>query len=142
MLVKASRTDVLQLAKPMIDIALRAPAPVIARVRPGRPLIVLAILLAFLAIEASRTPVLAAKCAPASEIAASRTRWAAVRKQFDNATDHDLKCRVFAASFYESVMTRQMAVACARDANRDPDISALDSEIDAFNNLLAAKCGS
>jgi hypothetical protein len=74
--------------------------------------------------------------------AASRTRWAGVRKQFVNTTEHAMACRVFAASFYESVLTRHAAVACARDAGRDPDISALDSEINAFNDLLAAKCGS
>ena len=101
-----------------------------------------AISLACLAIEASTMPAIASKCASPSEIAASRTRWAGVRKQFVNATDHEMACRVFAASFYESVMTRQAAVTCARDAERDPDISALDSEINTFNDLLVAKCGS
>ena len=47
-----------------------------------------------------------------------------------------------AASFYESVATRQAAMTCARNADVDPDIGALDSEINAFNNLLSAKCGS
>ena len=126
----------------MIDIALRSPSPVLARVRPGGLVIAFSILLAFLAIEARTMPALASECTSASEITALRTRWAGVRKQFVNATDDNMRCRVFAASFYESVMTRQRAVTCARDANRDADISALDSEIDSFNNLLAAKCGS
>jgi hypothetical protein len=97
---------------------------------------------ACLALQAWTMPALALQCASPPEIAASRTRWAGVRKQFVNTTDHAMACRVFAASFYESVLTRHAAVACARDAERDPDISALDSEINAFNDLLAAKCGS
>ena len=78
-------------------------------------------------------PAVAWQCASPSEIAASRTRWAGVRKHFVNTTDHETACRVFAASFYELVITRYAAVACARDAERDPDVSALDSEINAFN---------
>jgi hypothetical protein len=101
-----------------------------------------AILLACLAVGASKMPAVAWQCASPGEIAASRTRWAGVPKQFVNTTDHEKACRVFAASFYESVMTRYAAVACARDAERDPDVSALDPEINAFNDLLAAKCGS
>jgi hypothetical protein len=101
-----------------------------------------AISLACLAAGASTMPALASQCASPSEIAASRTRWAGVRNQLVNTADHEMACRVFAASFYESVVTRYATVACARGAERDPDISALDSEINAFNDLLAAKCGS
>jgi hypothetical protein len=95
-----------------------------------------------LAINVSTIPALASQCALPKEIGASLTRWAAIRRQFVNATDHQMACRVFAASFYESVATRQSAANCVHDADRNPDISSIDSEIDAFNNLLAAKCGS
>ena len=47
-------------------------------------------------------------------------------------------CREYAASFYRIVLTHQSAVACG--VGRKSDLSALDSEIDALNNLLAAKC--
>ena len=105
-------------------------------------MITFAIFLAFLAVEVSTRSVIASQCASPSDISASRTRWAAVRKQFINTTNQEIACRVFAASFYESVVTRQAAVTCDRDADRGPDISVLDSEINAFNDLLAAKCGS
>lgn len=95
-----------------------------------------------LAINVSTSPALASQCASSKEIGASLARWAAIRRQFVNATDHQMACRVFAASFYESVATRQAAAICVHDADRNPDISAINSEIDAFNNLLAAKCGS
>jgi hypothetical protein len=101
-----------------------------------------AIFFTALAINVSTSPALASQCASSKEIGASLTRWAAIRRQFVNATDHQVACRAFAASFYESVATRQAAAICVHDADRNPDIGAINSEIDAFNNLLAAKCGS
>lgn len=95
-----------------------------------------------MAINVSTIPALASQCASSKEIGASLARWAAIRRQFVNATDHQTACRVFAASFYESVAARQAAAICVRDADRNLDIGAINSEIDAFNNLLAAKCGN
>jgi len=60
-----------------------------------------------------------------------------VRSQLTKATDHETACRAYAASFYESVTTRQAAAGCTGDAV----ITALDSVINAFNDLLATKCG-
>lgn len=97
----------------------------------------LAILLTSATINASTIPAAASQCAPPSAIAVTRTHWAAVRSQFRNATDHEAACRAYAASFYESVTTRQAATGCTDKA----DITALDSEVNAFNDLLAAKCG-
>jgi hypothetical protein len=53
------------------------------------------------------------------------------------ATDREAACRVYAASFYESVTTRQAAAGCTGDA----DITAIDADINAFNDLLATRCG-
>jgi hypothetical protein len=94
----------------------------------------LAILLTSATINASTVPAAASQCASPPAIAAIRTHWAAVRSQLSKATDNEAVCRAYAASFYESVTTRQAAVGC-------PDISSLDSEINAFNDLLATKCG-
>ena len=124
----------------------RSPSAGPARTRsPGRLILRLVAIASFSAClmnEFATTPAFASQCPSASETAASRTRWAAVRKQLVTATDHDMACRVFAASFYESVLARQAAVACAHATDLDPDVSALDSEINAFNDLLAAQCGS
>jgi hypothetical protein len=78
-----------------------------------------------LAINVSTIPALASQCALSKAIGASLTRWAAIRRQLVNATDHEMACRVLAASFYESVATRQAAMTCARNADVDPDIGAL-----------------
>jgi hypothetical protein len=96
-----------------------------------------AILLTSATINASTVPAAASQCASPTAIAAIRTHWAAVRSQLSKATDHEAACRAYAASFYESVTTRQAAAGCTGGA----DISALDSEIDGFNELLATKCG-
>jgi hypothetical protein len=102
----------------------------------------LAVLLASAAINASTVPALASECASAKDIEASRTRWTTVRTQPAKTADNDTNCRAYAASFYESVTLRQAAALCSRDADRARNLSVLDSEIDAFNNLLASKCGS
>jgi hypothetical protein len=101
-----------------------------------------AIFFGALAINMSAIPALASQCASPSEMAATLTRWAAVRRQFVQATNYETACRVLAASFYESVATRQATAACVHEAGRSPDVGALDSEINAFNDLLSAKCSS
>jgi|ERR1700757_2250463 hypothetical protein len=102
-----------------------------------------AILFAMLAINVSTTPpTLASQCASPSEIAATLTRWAAARRQFVQASNHDMACRALATTFYESVATRQATAACIHDAGGKAEINALDSEVDAFNDLLSSKCGS
>jgi hypothetical protein len=97
----------------------------------------LVILLTSVTISASTLPAAASQCASPTAIADTRTHWAAVRNQFNKATDREAACRAYAASFYETVTTRHAAARCTSDA----DITALDSEIDAFNELLATKCG-
>lgn len=99
------------------------------------------ILFASIAINGSTIPAAAAQCTSSHEIAATRMRWAAVRSRFDGAADHEAACRAYATSFYESVTTRQEAGGCIRDEEYNRDITALDSEIDAFNDLLSTQCG-
>jgi hypothetical protein len=101
-----------------------------------------ALLIASAAINAMSIPALASECISTTDIAASRTRWASVRNQPVGATDSERICRAFATSFYESVTTRQAAASCMRSNDRQRDLAALDSEIDAFNTALASKCGS
>jgi hypothetical protein len=97
----------------------------------------LAVLLTSATINASTVPAAASQCALPTAIAATRTHWAAVRSQFSKATDREAACRAYSASFYDSVTTRQAVAGCTSGA----DITALDSEINAFNELLATKCG-
>ena len=104
-------------------------------------MIKIAILLTSATLNASTIPVAALQCASPTAIAATRTHWAAIRNRFNNATDQAAACRAYAASFYESVTTRQELASCIRDTGHDEEIAALDSEINAFNDLLATKCG-
>jgi hypothetical protein len=87
----------------------------------------------------STIPAVAAECTSNKDIDASRTRWATLRSQPANAADSDKTCRAYAASFYESVTPRQAAAGCV---DRERNLAVLDSEINAFNDLFAKKCGS
>jgi hypothetical protein len=97
------------------------------------------VLIASAAICASTIPAIASECTSNKDIAASRTRWATLRSQPANAADKEKTCRAYAASFYQSVTLRQTAARCV-DGERN--LAVLDSEINAFNDLLAAKCDS
>lgn len=96
-------------------------------------------LIASAAINASTIPAVAADCTSVKEIDASRSRWELLRTQADKVADKEKICRVYAASFYESVTLRQAAANCV-DGGRA--MVTLDSEINVFNDLLASKCGS
>jgi hypothetical protein len=96
-------------------------------------------LIASAAINASLIPAVAAECTSNKDIDASRTRWATLRSQPANAADSEKTCRAYAASFYETVKLRQAAAGCV---DRERNLAVLDSEINAFNDLLAKKCGS
>jgi hypothetical protein len=93
-------------------------------------------------INVSTIPALASECASTKDIDASRARWTTVRTHLAKTADKETNCRAYAASFYESVTLRQAAALCERGADQARNLVVLDSEIDAFNNLLATKCGS
>jgi hypothetical protein len=97
------------------------------------------VLIASVAINAFTIPTVASECTSNKDIDASRSRWATLRSQPARAADNVRTCRAYAASFYESVTLRQAAEGCV-DHKRS--LAALDSEIKAFNDLLATKCGS
>ncbi|OKO76036.1 hypothetical protein [Bradyrhizobium sp. AS23.2] len=65
-----------------------------------------------------------------------------VRSTPTGSLDKDTTCRAYAASFYESVRMRQATAICAHDIDHQRALAVLDSEVDAFNNLLATRCGS
>ena len=96
----------------------------------------IAVLIASAAINASTIPAVAVECTSIKEI--DDSRWELLRGQPAKAADKEKICRAYAASFYESVTLRQAAAKCA-DGGRN--LAVLDSEIDAFNDLLAKKCG-
>ena len=94
-----------------------------------------AALIASAAIAASTIPAVAAEC---TYNKSSCGRWTAVESQPADAVDKEKSCRAYAASFYESVMLRQVA---AKRVDGERVLVALDSVINAFNDLLATKCG-
>jgi len=98
----------------------------------------IAVLIASGAINAFTIPAVAAECTSIKAIDASCARSVAVNSQPANAADKEKICSSYAASFYQSVMLRQVAADRADGARM---LVALDSVVNAFNDLLAAKCG-
>ena len=92
----------------------------------------IAVLIASAAINASTIPAVAA------EYTSNKDIWGTVQSQSANAADKEKACRAYAASFYESVMLRQAA---ANRVDGERVLAVLDSAINAFNDLLATKCG-
>ena len=97
------------------------------------------VLIACTAINASTISGVAAGCTSNKDVDASRTRWATLRSQAVKAAEKEKSCRAYAASFYESVALRQAAAKCG---DGEQTVAVLDSEINAFNDLLATKCSS
>ena len=90
-------------------------------------------------INASTIPGLAAESTLNKDVIAARAVSATVHSQTANAADNEKTCRAYAASFYKSVMLRQAAAGRVDGAWL---LTALDSVINVFNDLLAPKCGS
>lgn len=101
----------------------------------------IAVLIASAAIDVASIPAVASEWISGSDIAASRSRLAAMRSLPSGKADNDKICRAYAASFYELVTVRQAAANCVRGGDRQTDLALLDFEIDAFNDALASRCG-
>jgi len=91
------------------------------------------------AVTMSKTD--ASYCGQGSDLAAARLRWAAARQSRVDPAQSEQKCRAYRIHFYDAVTARQAASVCEYGGNRQRDLDLLDSEIDAFNNLIAAQCG-
>ena len=97
----------------------------------------IAVLIVSAAINASTIPAVAAEHTSTQDIDAARA--VTVQRRPVNAADNEKTCRAYAASFYESVVLRQAA---AGRVDGERVLAALDSVINAFNDLLATKCSS
>jgi hypothetical protein len=84
----------------------------------------------------------ASNCGQATELAAARVRWAAVRQSRGDITNNEKNCRAYSIHFYEAVTARQAVSICKDGVGRQPILDVLDAEIDAFNNIIAAQCAS
>jgi len=110
----------------------------------GGALLMLAIglfVIAFLFISPTTSKADTSNCAQVSDLAAARLRWAAARQSRGDTAQDEKKCRTYRIHFYDAVTARQAASICEDGINRQRDLALLDVEIDALNNLIAAKCG-
>src|SRR6516162_3327301 len=103
----------------------------------GIALFVIALLFTLPTISKADT----SSCAQVSDLAAARVRWAAARQSGVDAAQDEKRCRAYRIHFYDAVTARQAASICEDGIHRQRDLDLLDSEIDAFNSLIAAQCG-
>ena len=80
-------------------------------------------------------------CGHASELATARLRWDAARRSPTDPALREKNCRAYGIQFYEAVTARQAISACRDGIDHQRELKLLDSDIDAFNNLIAAQCG-
>ena len=97
------------------------------------------VLIASALINASTLPGLAAESTLNKDVNPAHVVSATVHSKPDNAADNEMTCRAYAASFYQSVMRQQAAAGRVEGARV---LTAIDSVIDAFKDVLATKCGS
>jgi hypothetical protein len=79
-------------------------------------------------------------CRQLSDLSAARLRWASVRKSGVDPAHDAGNCRAYGTNFFEAVTARQAASFCREGIDRQLVLQVLDSEIDAFNDLIAAHC--
>ena len=79
-------------------------------------------------------------CSQLSDLSADCLRWAAVRKKPLNPAHNEESCRSYGTNFFEAVTTRQAASFCRDSIDRQRTLELLDSEINAFNDLIARQC--
>jgi hypothetical protein len=135
--------DVVAITRARLDHA-RMYAAAKRAIRPHNPTLTLRI--AMFAIALLLNPETASKadtsyCGQVSELAAARLRWAAARQSRVDPAQNEQKCRAYGIHFYDAVTARQAASICENGSDRQRDLDLLDSEIDAFNNLIATQCG-
>jgi hypothetical protein len=91
---------------------------------------------------ASASDLEAGYCGRAFDFQAARIRWAGVRQSGPGSENPDQICRAYGSQFYEAVQARQEVLQCEVGGARQRDIEILDGEIEAFNNLIATRCGT
>jgi hypothetical protein len=79
-------------------------------------------------------------CSQLPDLSAARLRWAAVRKKPVNPPHNEESCGSYGTNFFEAVTTRQAASFCREGIDRQRTLELLDSEIEAFNDLIATQC--
>jgi hypothetical protein len=79
-------------------------------------------------------------CGQLGDLVGTRLRWEAVRKSRMDPAKPELSCRSYGTNFVEAVTARQVASACRSGIELQRTLELLDSEINAFNELIATRC--
>jgi hypothetical protein len=80
-----------------------------------------------------------AACTHTPDVSVARTRWAHAREKSD-ASHREDNCRASSGLFWEAVNIRQVVSICEEGADRQRDLSILDTDIDTLNEMIAVHC--
>jgi hypothetical protein len=108
-------------------------AQAVARVAVARVIALLVVPFVVATSEAS-------DCGAMPDLAAARLAWSKARNA--DRSNPDQTCRTYGIQFYQAVEARQAASTCKAGSDRQREIEILDSEIEALNDLIAARCGT
>ena len=79
-------------------------------------------------------------CSQLSDLTEARLRWAAVRQSRVDPGRSEESCLSCRSNFFEAATTRQAASFCRDGAGWRRTLELLDTEIEAFNDLIATHC--
>jgi hypothetical protein len=82
----------------------------------------------------------ASVCGQLVNLSAARLRWETVRKSRVDPARSETSCRSYGANFVEAVTARQAASVCRSGIELQRTLELLDTEINAFNDLIATHC--
>ena len=96
--------------------------------------------LALLIDPATSTGAEVSGCTQPQNLSAARLRWAAARKGSVDTARDEVRCRSYSTYFFEAVTVRQAVSLCRAGSDRQLTLELIDSEIEAFNDLIAERC--
>ena len=79
-----------------------------------------------------------AGCTLVSNLSTVRLRWGAVRKNHVDPAHNEEDCCSYTTNFFEAMTARQAASFCKDGIDRVRILELIDSEIEAFNDLIGA----
>jgi hypothetical protein len=80
-----------------------------------------------------------AACTHPPDVSVARARWTHTRENAGVSHREDI-CRSSSGLFWEAVNIRQVVSTCEQGTDRRRDLSILDADIDALNEMIAVHC--
>jgi hypothetical protein len=90
-------------------------------------------------LNAGMVSTVLAACTHTPDVSVAHSRWVHTR-QNAGAPHREDNCRASSGLFWEAVNIRQVVSICEEGVDRQRDLSILDADIDALNEMIAVHC--